>query len=262
MPYLLATFLLLTLGALAVLLHGRRTLRREVEKHAREREQERAARLQAEQTLRTAREELERETRASHEALGDMRRELDRLGRELETARGRLDRVARVDELTGLANRSRFEEALEREIKRTIREKASLSILVCAIDYFDEYARRRDERQCDQAVFRIAHAVEDVFRRAGDLIARYGQSRFAVILPATDAEAAARFGERVRKSVWELCIPHEASQAAERMTISTGAATMAPSRLRTPADLVQAAEAALLRAHASGYNRVEQTLLS
>jgi len=262
MPYATAAFLLLALGALVVLLHGRRTLRRELEMRGRERDQERASRFHAEQNLRMAHEELERETRANHEALGGMQLELERLERELETARGRVERVARVDELTGLANRVRFEEALEQEIKRTIREKASLSILVCGIDYLDEYAARRDEQQRDQAVLKIAQAVEDVFRRAGDLVARYGESRFAVILPATDAEAAARFGERVRKRIWELCIPHEASQCAERMTISTGAATMAPSKLRLPADLVQAAETALLRAHASGYNRVEQMLLA
>jgi diguanylate cyclase (GGDEF)-like protein len=260
--YVIAGCLLLTLAALALALVSRRTLSRELDRRGREHEQERGSRLEAEQKLGAAREELEREVKSNRETVAIMRAEVERLEWELKTVHGRLERVARIDELTGLANRSHCEELLEQEIKRAVREKTSLSLLICEIDYFDEYAHRRNERQRDDSFARIAQAIEGVFRRAGDLVARYGTIKFAIILPGTDAEAAARFGERVRKRVWDLCIPHESSQAAERMTISTGAATMIPNKLRSSADLVHAAEQALLRAHAAGHNRVEQTLVA
>ena len=260
--YVIAGCLLLTLAALVLALISRHALRRELDRRGREHEHERSSRLEAEQKLRATREELEREVQSRHEALGGMQSEVERLEWELTTVHGRLERVARIDELTGLANRSHFEAMLEQEIKRSIREKTSLSLLICEIDYFEEYSHRRNERQRDDAFARIAQSIEEVFRRAGDLVARYGTIKFAVILPGTDAEAAARFGERVRKRVWDLCIPHESSQAAERMTISTGATTMIPNKLRTSAELVQAAEVALLRAHSGGHNRVEQTLVA
>src|SRR6185436_17635086 len=127
-----------------------------------------------------------------------------------------------VDDMTGLANRRRFDEALDQEIKRAIREQACLSIVLCEIDFFEEYARRRDAARTDTTLVKVTHAIEEVFRRAGDLVARYGDAKLAIILPATDQDAAMRFGERVRRTVWDLCIPHEASTAAERMTVSVG----------------------------------------
>ena len=123
-------------------------------------------------------------------------------------------------------------------------------------------ARRRDGVRSDEILGRVARAIEDVFRRAGDLVARVGDARIGVIQPATDAETAARFGERVRRCVWDLCIPHEASQAGERLTISVGIATMLPSRLHRAGELLDTADAALRKAHEAGHNRVEKRLVA
>jgi len=260
--YLAAGSLLLTMGALAGLLVANRSLRRELDRRGMEREQEQGTRIRVEQKLQLVREELERETQSKREELESVQRQLDLVRAKLEAAELRLDRVARVDEATGIANRRRFDEALEQEIKRTIRERADLSIVLCEIDFFEEYARRRDEQRNDQTLVKVAQAVEEVFRRAGDLVARYADTRLAVILPATDAAAATRFGERVRKSVWDLCIPHEASTAAERLTVSVGVATSLPSKLHRVGDLISAAEIALRKAHEAGHNRVEHALVS
>jgi diguanylate cyclase (GGDEF)-like protein len=260
--YLAAGSLLLTMGALAGLLVTNRTLRRELDRRGLEREREQGARIQTEEKLQLAREELEREALSKREELDGVQRQLDLVRAKLEAAEERLDRLARVDDVTGIANRRRFDEALEQEIKRTIRERTELSVVLCEIDFFEEYARRRDEQHNDRTLARVAQAIEEVFRRAGDLVARYAETRLAIILPATDADAATRFGERVRKSVWDLCIPHEASVAAERLTVSVGAATSLPSRLHRPADLVSAAESALRKAHEAGHNRVEHVLVS
>jgi diguanylate cyclase (GGDEF)-like protein len=260
--YLGAASLVISLGALAALLASNRALRRELERQGMQREHEHASRVQVEQKLRLAREELERESAVRRAELDRVQLQLERVRTELAAAETRVDRLARVDEVTGTANRRRFDEALDQEIKRTVREQAKLSLLMCEIDYFEEYARRRDDEHRDETLGKVAHAVEDVFRRAGDLVARYGPAKFAVILPGTDKEAAARFAERVRRSVWDLCVPHEASKAAERLTISVGAATMVPSKLHRAEDLVAAAEHALAKAHETGHNRVEHSLLS
>jgi diguanylate cyclase (GGDEF)-like protein len=260
--YLTVGSLLLTMGALAGLLIANRALRRELDRRGREREREQDTRIRVEHKLQLTREALEQETQSKREELESVQRQLDVARAQLEAAETRIDRLARVDEITGLANRRRFDEALEQEIKRTVREQVCLSLVLCEIDFYEEYARRRDARRNDETLVKAARAVADVFRRAGDLVARYDTSRFAIILPATDAEAATRFGERVRRSVWDLCVPHEASTAAERLTVSTGVATSLPSKLHRAADLVAAAEAALLRAHETGHNRVDHALVA
>jgi diguanylate cyclase (GGDEF)-like protein len=260
--YLTAASFTLTLGALAGLLIANRSLRRELDRRGEEREREHSTRLQVEQQLRLTREELERETLSKRDELNGVQRQLDVARAQLETAESRLNRLARIDDVTGLANRRRFDEALDQEIKRTVREKANLSLVICEIDFYEEYARRRDDGHNDETLRKVAQGVEEVFRRAGDLVARYDRSKLAVILPATDADASTRFGERLRRRVWDLCIPHEASTAAERMTVSVGVATLLPSKLHPASDLLAAAERALLRAHETGHNRVEHGLLS
>lgn len=260
--YLTAASLAVSLGALAGLLVSNRALRRELDRRGAEREQEHSTRLQAEQKLRVLSEELERETQSKREELGGVQRQLDLARMQLEAAEARLHRLARIDDVTGLANRRRFDEALDQEIKRTVRDKASLSLVLCEIDFYEEYARRRDDGRNDETLHKVAQAVEEVFRRAGDLVARYGTSKIAIILPATDADASLRFGERVRRRIWDLCIPHEASTAAERMTVSVGVATLLPNKLHRASDLIAAAESALLLAHETGHNRVEHGLLS
>ena len=260
--YLTTGSFVLTLGALAGLLVANRALRRELDRRGVEHEHEHSSRVQVEQQLRLMREELEREAQSKREELGGVQQQLDLARARLEAAESRLNRLARIDDVTDLANRRRFDEALDQEIKRTVRDKANLSLVICEIDFYEEYARRRDDNRNDETLRKVGQAVEEVFRRAGDLVARYGTSKLAIILPATDAEASTRFGERVRRRVWDLCIPHEASTAAERMTISVGVATLLPSKLHPASDLIAAAEKALLRAHETGHNRVEHTVLS
>jgi diguanylate cyclase (GGDEF)-like protein len=260
--YLTAGSFVLTLGALAGLLVANRALRRELDRRGMEREREHNSRVEVERQLHLMHEELERETQSKRDELGGVQQQLDLARARLEAAESRLNRLARIDDVTGLANRRRFDEALDQEIKRTIREKANLSLVICEIDFYEEYARRRDDGRNDETLRKVGQAVEEVFRRAGDLVARYGTSKLAMILPATDAEASMRFGERVRRRVWDLCVPHEASTAAERMTISVGVATLLPNKLHPPGDLIAAAENALLRAHETGHNRVEHTVLS
>jgi predicted signal transduction protein with EAL and GGDEF domain len=177
-PYTGVTFLtvgslLLTTGALAGLLIANRALRRELDRRGQEREREQSTRIRVEHKLQLVREELERETQSKREELEGVQRQLDVARAQLEAAEERIDRLARVDEITGLANRRRFDETLEQEIKRAVREQACLSLVLCEIDFYEEYARRRDARRNDETLLKVAHAVANVFRRAGDLVARH-----------------------------------------------------------------------------------------
>ena len=194
--------------------------------------------------------------------LGDTTRERNEALRDLASTRQALEKqvsrtadLARVDDLTGLANRARFDEALDDEIKRMVRERKALSMLLCEIDYLDAFIDADGDERGNAAQLKVAEAIETTFRRAGDLVARLDDRRMAVLLPATDAEAALRFAERLRRNVWDLCIPFDGSQSADRVTASVGVATAEPNRLHKPDEILSAAERSLYTATDTGRNR-------
>ncbi len=214
------------------------------------------------QRNRAARElaEIRKTVDAKLAALRDERdeavRELDGARRALDLATARYESLARVDSLTGLANKARFDEALDDEIKRMVRERKPLSMLICEVDGLEQYRATVGAGRAEAAQKKIAATIEGTFRRAGDLAARLDDDRIGVILPATDEEAAARFAERLMKSVWDLCIPYGGSDIADRLTVSIGVSTAVPDRLHKPGDIVTAAERSLFTATENGRNRV------
>ncbi len=218
-------------------------------------EQRLADRERSEQALMRIREELEAQvgetTRERNEAL----RDLASTRRALENQVSRTEDLARIDDLTGLANRARFDEALDDEIKRMVRERKALSMLLCEIDYLDAFIDADGDERGNATQRKVAQAIETTFRRAGDLVARLDDRRVAVILPATDKEAALRFAERLRHNVWDLCIPFDGSETADRVTASVGVATAEPDRLHKPGDILAAAERSLFTATENGRNR-------
>ena len=104
---------------------------------------------------------------------------------ELEKANQELRRLATIDSLTGIANRRRFEDQIKREWRRMIREKQTLSLIMCDIDYFKLYNDRYGHQQGDRCLQQVAQAIKQSVKRPGDLVARYGGEEFAIILPRT-----------------------------------------------------------------------------
>lgn len=250
--------LLLAARAYILLLH-RRLSRRD---HALERERSRIRQLQAE--LAGLRRELEQRVRERTQALEARAAELTHLKLALEAANRRLQRLVVVDALTGIANRCHFDRTLERELRRTRREGLPLSLIFLDLDEFKRFNDTYGHAQGDRVLRLIAQALDETFRRGGDLIARYGGEEFAVILPGVDGRRAELYAERLRRRIWRLAIPYEASRVADRVTISGGVATMLPGFSGMPDDLLRAADQALYRAKCQGRNRIctEKLLLA
>src|SRR5690606_37554916 len=185
-------------------------------------------------------------------------RELDGTRAQLQRANERLQRLACIDGLSGIANRRHFDDVLTLEIRRCERDQKPLSLILCDIDSFKPYIDTYGHARGDDTLKQVAQAVEKTFRRAGDLAARYGGEEFAVILPGVDARRAWLFADRLRRNIWRLAIPNAGSSVADRVTLSGGVATLIPGgSLRTAQDLIQAADSALYQAKGSGRNRIE-----
>jgi len=173
----------------------------------------------------------------------------------MKAAEARFRSLADLDGLTGIANRRTFETALAKEWRRAVRSGAVLSLLMVDIDHFKQFNDRLGHQRGDACLRDVASALAKEARRAGDFPARYGGEEFGVLLPATDAAGAAHIAENIRAGVERLAIAHPLSSAGPLVTVSIGAASLAPTMDDRVEKLVCFADIALYRAKDFGRNR-------
>jgi diguanylate cyclase (GGDEF)-like protein len=187
--------------------------------------------------------------------------ELTRVRFALETANQRLKRLVAVDALTGIANRRHFDRALERELRRTRRERQPLSLIFLDLDEFKRFNDTYGHARGDEVLRKVAQTLDETFRRGGDFVARYGGEEFAVVLPDVDGRRASLYAERLRRRIWRLSIPYGASQTTDRVTISGGVATIAAGNFASAEQVLLIADRALYRAKCLGKNRIVTEVL-
>ncbi|MBF2016330.1 MAG: diguanylate cyclase [Rivularia sp. T60_A2020_040] len=117
-----------------------------------------------------------------------------------------LTRQARIDSLTNIANRRRFDEYLAQEWQRYKREKLPISLILCEIKDFESYKNSYGNYKSDECLIKVAQIINNCAKRAIDLVARYREYQFAVILPNTDANGAFYVAELIRAEVEKLKI--------------------------------------------------------
>src|SRR5450830_703424 len=168
-----------------------------------------------------------------------------------------LQQLATRDGLTGLANRRCFDDTLQAEWQRALRQHQPLSLLMVDVDCFKQYNDAHGHVGGDECLQRIAAAVASEMR-ANDLVARYGGEEFAVILPNQSLKGAAIVAERIRSRVERLTMPAGANgeSAPGHVTVSIGAATAIAAGDASAQQLVAIADAALYRAKHMGRNRI------
>ncbi|RIX47682.1 MAG: diguanylate cyclase [Rhodocyclales bacterium GT-UBC] len=166
-----------------------------------------------------------------------------------------LENLAKIDSLTEIANRRRYDEALENEWRRCSRTHSPLSLAIIDVDHFKAYNDHLGHAEGDRMLRLIAKKLSDFVRRPGDLVARYGGEEFVLLLPNSSSAAAANLGEELRSSIEGLRLPHPASAISPYITISLGGVTTQPSGGEVDPQFFQAADAALYEAKAGGRNR-------
>lgn len=169
-----------------------------------------------------------------------------------------LEEYAFLDALTEIPNRRQFDQVLDKECNRSLRSHQGLSLIVMDIDHFKEYNDGYGHVRGDEALRRVAQALNGRLRRAGDFLARYGGEEFAAVLPYTNAAVALETAECLRAEVEALGLRH---QDGSPLTLSLGVATVPPDRKTTPAEVLEAADKVLYKAKGGGRNRVEGVTL-
>jgi diguanylate cyclase (GGDEF)-like protein len=159
--------------------------------------------------------------------------------------------VARIDALTGLANRRAFEEILAAEISRAQRFAHDLAVVLLDLDRFKEINDSFGHAAGDVMLRAVSRLLTSLARQ-GDTVARWGGEEFVVVLPETDLGGAQRFAERLRRTI-------EAHSVGEmQTTASCGVATMLHED--SVEELLGAADQALYQAKSNGRNRTESAV--
>jgi len=167
-----------------------------------------------------------------------------------------LENLAKIDSLTEIANRRRYDEALESEWRRCARNNSPLSMIIIDVDHFKAYNDRLGHAAGDMILRTIAIALKGFMRRPGDLAARYGGEEFVLLLPQGDAQAASHIAGDIRATVEQMQLAHPASPVSPYVTISLGGMTTQPYDGQVDPQFFRDADAALYAAKARGRNRV------
>lgn len=179
-----------------------------------------------------------------------LRGESERQLGEMRQHRDHFRQAAYTDRLTGLPNRSRFEERLQDEVKRARRQEQEFALVFLDMDDFKLVNDTRGHRAGDEALKLIAEVLH-LNTREIDLPARHGGEEFTALLVGTSLEGAQDFFERVRDEV----AYHGERKLDLTLRLSGGVAVF-PRDADDPDDLLEAADKAMYEAKHQGKGRL------
>lgn len=174
----------------------------------------------------------------------------------IHEAKEQLHHLSHTDSLTNLPNRRAFDDYLQKEWMRAMRERRVLSVFMIDVDFFKQYNDFYGHQKGDECLVLVGATLDALCGRSTDMIARYGGEEFAAVLPYT--EHAAIFAEKLRAGIEGLQISHAKSSVADVVTLSIGTSTAVPAQELSAFELLKKADKALYRAKASGRNRIEE----
>jgi two-component system chemotaxis family response regulator WspR len=185
----------------------------------------------------------------------DALRRLAETGALLARAQAELDRMAGVDNLTGIPNRRRFDQVAQGEWQRARRNGQPLSLLVCDVDNFGYFNHRLGREAGDLCLRKMAGVLTGQLKRPSDLAARYDGKQFAILLPDTGLDGAVQVAEACRTALERLALSHPAPER-RIVTMSVGVASTVPSEEGMFDDVLVRAAEAVQAAKSRGRNRV------
>ncbi|MDR3254380.1 MAG: diguanylate cyclase [Synergistaceae bacterium] len=166
-----------------------------------------------------------------------------------------IERLGLIDPLTDIANRRSFDNHIDVEWRRSVREEKPISFLMMDLDKFKSYNDTYGHPQGDVLLKTVAKIFSSAARRPSDLAARLGGEEFGILLPDTDMENALYIAEKIRSDVEVARIP-TSDGSATAATISIGAVSTFPQDGDLAKDFLAKADVNLYNAKNGGRNRI------
>ncbi len=186
-----------------------------------------------------------------------LHRRLREVQERLEASNRALLELSLNDPLTGLGNRRRMEEDLERTHARALRAGRAYAVALLDVDYFKAYNDHYGHAEGDEVLRCFARCLASV-TRTDECVFRYGGEEFLALFPdCASLEAASTAANRIRRAVAQAALPHAARPTSpEIVTVSCGVAWRGPEATWTSSELFALADAALYQAKSDGRNCV------
>jgi len=161
-----------------------------------------------------------------------------------------------TDALTKASNRRHFDQYLNTEWHRAIREKNEISLIIFDIDFFKAFNDHFGHSSGDICLKEIVRIAQQCLCRPADLLFRYGGEEFTVVLPNTELEGAIKIADEIRQAIADEKLIHSPLISSEYVTVSVGVDSCHPSPDMNMIELIDSADQYLYKAKLQGKNRV------
>ena len=166
-----------------------------------------------------------------------------------------VDLKDKIDSLTKIYNRHYFEDCFEYQWQLAVRTGAEIALLMVDIDDFKKIREQQGQDCGDGCLVQIADIIRQSAKRQTDMVIRYADEQFVLILPDTEQAAATNLAELIRQNIEFANIAW--GNENHSFTASIGVGVVRPKQYSSPTLLLQKAEMALFQAKNQGHNRVE-----
>lgn len=174
---------------------------------------------------------------------------------KLYNYRRQAEQQSMTDQLTGVANRRRYERYCAIKWNEAVRLQIPFSICMFDIDHFKVYNDTFGHPAGDKVIAAVAKTVASHLHRTTDFLARYGGEEFVAILMGDPADKMFQHLKKIRQAVEDLHVPHDPA-VSEWVTVSVGGVTVVPAAESSYAVCLKIADTMLYDAKRHGRNRV------
>ena len=173
---------------------------------------------------------------------------------QLEEKSALLAELSTLDPLTGLKNKRHFEETLNEEFHRSVRDSKPISLILIDLDHFKKVNDVYGHLIGDECLKEMSRTLTTKFNRSMDTLARVGGEEFAVLLPTLPHDQAMLLADKLRRQIEKISIRY--GDETISVTASLGVATLYPTSGNNAHELFHRADVALYEAKRQGRNRV------
>ena len=169
--------------------------------------------------------------------------------------RRQIEEQSMTDQLTGVANRRRYDRYSLTKWHEAARLKVPFSVCMFDIDHFKMYNDTFGHPAGDKVIAAIAKTISSHLKRSTDFVARYGGEEFVAISMGDPSKKLFEHLQKVRQAIEDLHIPHNPT-VSEWVTVSVGGVTVIPEMGNTYDVYLRIADTMLYDAKKHGRNRV------
>lgn len=169
--------------------------------------------------------------------------------------RRQIERQSMTDQLTGIANRRRYEQYRAEKWGEAVRLRVPISLCMFDIDRFKVYNDTFGHPAGDKVIAAVAKTAAARLQRSTDFLARYGGEEFVSLILGGSAEKVFAHMKKIRRALEDLHIPHNPS-VSPYVTVSIGGVTVVPRAEDSFASYLKIADTMLYDAKKHGRNQV------